>query len=66
MTGYWQMKVQDNNAFSSDKNKIYFFDQKKVDEWPKMSKKMVALKLTKKLFLFLKKNKLLNYEKNFL
>ena len=22
-------KVEDNNAFSSDKNKIYFFDQKK-------------------------------------
>ena len=45
-------KVEDNNALSSDKNKIFFFDQKKIDEWPKMSKKMVALKLTKKLFLF--------------
>ena len=48
-------KVEDNNAFSSDKNKIYFFDQKKIDEWPKMSKKMVALKLTKKIVSFFKK-----------
>ena len=48
-------KVEDNNAFSSDKNKIYFFDQKKIDEWSKMSKKMVALKLTKKIVSFFKK-----------
>ena len=42
-------KVEDNNAFSSDKNKIFIFlIKKKIDEWPKMSKKMVALKLTKK------------------
>ena len=48
-------EVTDDNAFSSDKNKIYFFDQKKVHEWPKMRKRMVALKLTKKIVSFFKK-----------
>ena len=48
-------EVTDDNAFSSDKNKIYFFDQKKVYEWSKMRKRMVALKLTKKIVSFFKK-----------
>ena len=48
-------EVTDDNAFLSDKNKIYFFDQKKVHEWPKMRKRMVALKLTKKIVSFFKK-----------
>ena len=48
-------EVTDDNAFSSDKNKIYFFDQKKVHEWSKMRKRMVALKLTKKIVSFFKK-----------
>ena len=59
-------KVTDDNAFSSEKNKIFFFDKKKIDEWPKMKKKMVALKLTKKIVSFFKNNKLLSYEKNLL
>ena len=48
-------EVTDDNAFLSDKNKIYFFDQKKVHQWPKMRKRMVALKLTKKIVSFFKK-----------
>ena len=48
-------EVTDDNAFLSNKNKIYFFDQKKVHEWPKMRKRMVALKLTKKIVSFFKK-----------
>ena len=48
-------EVTDDNAFLSDKNKIYFFDQKKVYEWSKMRKRMVALKLTKKIVSFFKK-----------
>ena len=48
-------EVTDDNAFLSDKNKIYFFDQKKVHEWSKMRKRMVALKLTKKIVSFFKK-----------
>ena len=59
-------KVTEDNAFSSEKNKIFFFDKKKIDEWPKMKKKMVALKLTKKIVSFFKNNKLLSYEKNLL
>ena len=52
-------KVTRNNAFSSDKNKIFFFEDNKVSEWPKMKKNMVALKLTKKIVSFFKKNKLI-------
>ena len=48
-------EVTDDNAFLSDKNKIYFFDKKKVYEWPKMKKRIVALKLTKKIVSFFKK-----------
>ncbi len=59
-------QVAENNAFSSDTNKIFFFNKKKIDEWPKMKKKMVALKLTKKIVSFFKNNKLLKYEKNLL
>ncbi|MEC8265665.1 MAG: bifunctional phosphopantothenoylcysteine decarboxylase/phosphopantothenate--cysteine ligase CoaBC [Pseudomonadota bacterium] len=59
-------QVIKNNAFSSDMNKIYFFDQKKIYEWPKLKKNMVALKLTKKIVSFFKNNKLLNNEKNLL
>ena len=51
-------QIAKNNAFSSDKNKIFFFEDKKVSEWPKMKKNMVALKLTKKIVSFFKKNKL--------
>ena len=59
-------EVKVNNAFSSDMNKIFLFDKKTINEWPKMKKKMVALKLTKKIVSFFKNNKLLNYEKNLL
>ena len=58
--------VTKNNAFLSDMNKIFFLDKENVDEWPKMKKKMVALKLTKKIVSFFKNNKLLKYEKNLL
>ena len=59
-------KVTKNNAFSSDKNKIFFFENNKVSEWPKMKKNMVALKLTKKIVSFFKKNKLVKDDKNIL
>ena len=59
-------EITKNNAFSSDKNKIFFFDDKKVSEWPKMKKNMVALKLTKKIVSFFKKNKLVKDDKNIL
>ena len=59
-------QVTKNNAFSADKNKIFFFDDKKVSEWPKMKKNMVALKLTKKIVSFFKKNKLVKDDKNIL
>ena len=59
-------EITENNAFSSDKNKIFFFDDKKVSEWPKMKKNMVALKLTKKIVSFFKKNKLVKDDKNIL
>ena len=58
--------VTKNNAFLSDMNKIFFLDKENVDEWPKMKKKMVALKLTKKIVSFFKNNRLLKYEKNLL
>jgi len=59
-------KITRDNAFSSDKNKIFFFDNKSISEWPKMKKNMVALKLTKKIVSFFKKNKLVKDDKNIL
>ncbi len=59
-------EITEDNPFSSHKNKIFFFEDKKVSEWPKMKKNMVALKLTKKIVSFFKKNRLVKYDKDIL
>ena len=50
--------VADNKGFGDKKNKVYFIDKKINQEWPSLSKRDIAKKLSKKIVSFFKMNKL--------
>ena len=50
------------NFFGSEKNKVYFINKNKTEEWPTMKKTLIAKKLSKKIVSFFKNNRLLKYE----
>ena len=51
--------VSDGKGFGDRKNKVYFIDKKKNQEWPSLNKRDIAKKLSKKIVSFFKMNKLL-------
>jgi len=55
-------KISPTNYFGSEKNKVYFINKNKTEEWPTMKKTLIAKKLSKKIVSFFKNNRLLKYE----
>jgi len=51
-------QIEEGNGFMSKKNKVFFIKKGYCEEWPKMKKSEVALKLAKQIVSFVKKNKL--------
>ncbi len=55
-------KVSASEGFKTKTNKVFFIDNNETLELPKMSKKTIAEKLSKKIVSFFKNNKLKSYE----
>ena len=50
--------VSDTKGFGDKKNKVFFIDKKVKQEWPNLEKRKIAIKLSKKIVSFFKRNKL--------
>ncbi len=50
--------VGDTKGFGDKKNKVFFMDKKIKQEWPNLEKRKIAIKLSKKIVSFFKRNKL--------